>query len=307
MTTSTTAVVIVSGGSATSPFTTPDAGCAEGQAAGSSDTSLRAGLLAAGFDVFTSPASPNGVADADPGFAGFSGPPEVLPAELTVNPVGAIDDAGASLARFLGYLSERYGYNAFHLVGHSMGGLFSRAALRMLGEAGSPLRVRSLTTLGTPWTGAFAADHRVGDLTRADIGGDERVEKLLAGLDEEASGLPKDNAADQVTYPYLAGPAGWNERQAGVLDDLEVTLVAGELLTWSTAAGRRVSPNDGLVATASALAEGVSAAVLPRRRTHTFPDAHSVFFCDLLGLPWERALTWDPDVLAVVIEAINRQ
>lgn len=307
MTTTSTAVVIVSGGSAISPFTTPDAGCTQGQAAGSSDTFLRAGLLAAGFEVFTSPASPTGVADADPGFAGFSGPPEILPAELTVNPVGPLDDAGACLARFLGHLATRYGYGEFHLVGHSMGGLFSRAALRVLATEGSPLPVRSLTTLGTPWTGAFAADHRLGDLTRDAIGGDERVEALLAGLAEEASGLPKDNAADQVTHSYLAGPAGWNERQAGVLDDLEVTLLAGELLSWTSAAGRKVSPNDGLVATASALAEEVSAAVLPRRVSRTFPDAHSVFFCDLLGLPWERALTWDPDVLDAVIEAINRQ
>jgi pimeloyl-ACP methyl ester carboxylesterase len=307
MTSPAAAVVIVSGGSAISPFTTPEAGCAVGQAAGSSDTFLRAGLLAAGFDVFTSPASPDGVADADPGFAGFSGPPEVLPPELTVNPVGSLDDAGGSLARYLAYLSRRYGYGAFHLVAHSMGGLFSRAALRILATDGSALKVRSLITLGTPWTGAFAADHRLGDLARDAIGGDERVEALLAGLAEEASGLPQDNAADQVTRRYLAGPAGWNERQAGVLDHLEVTLVAGDLLSWPAAAGRQVSPNDGLVATASALAEEVSAAVLPRRVTRTFPDAHSVFFCNLLGIPWERALTWDPDVLGVVIEAIQRQ
>jgi hypothetical protein len=32
-----------------------------------------------------------------------------------------------------------------------------------------------------------------------------------------------------------------------------------------------------------------------------------VFFCNLPGIPWERALTWDPDVPDVVIEAINRQ
>jgi hypothetical protein len=164
-----------------------------------------------------------------------------------------------------------------------------------------------LTTLGMPWTGAFAADHHLGDLTRDAIGGDERVDSLLDGFAEEASGLPKDNAADQVTRRYLAGPAGWNERQAGALDDLEVTLVAGDLLSWPAAAGRQVSPNDGLVATASALAEEVSEAVLPRRVTHTFPDAHSVFFCSLLDLPWERALTWDHAVLDVVIEAIKRQ
>jgi hypothetical protein len=32
-----------------------------------------------------------------------------------------------------------------------------------------------------------------------------------------------------------------------------------------------------------------------------------VFFCNLLGIPWERALTWDPDVLDAVTEAINQQ
>ena len=90
-----------------------------------------------------------------------------------------------------------------------------------------------------------------------------------------------------------------------MLDDLEVTLVAGDDLNWS--AGASVSPNDGLVATASALADEVSARVLPRRVAHTFPDAHSVFFGDLLGLPWARALTWDPAVLQVVIAAIERQ
>ena len=299
------AVVIVSGGSAITPFTTPDAACAEGLAAGSSDTFLRAGLLAAGFEVFTSPASTGGVADADPGFAGFAGPREVLPVELTVDALGSIDAAGASLVRFLGLLAERYGYRSVHLVGHSMGGLFSRSAIRQLGEAGSSLQVRSLTTVGTPWTGAFPADHRLGDLTRADIGGDERVDEVLAGFAEEAAGLPQDSAADQVTYRYLAGAGGWNERQAGVLNDLDVTLIAGDLLSWP--AQGRVSPNDGLVATASARAEDVSHDVLPRRATHTFPDAHSIYFCDLLGLPWERALTWDPDVLDVVVAALKRQ
>ncbi|HEX5336464.1 MAG TPA: hypothetical protein VFW55_11315, partial [Propionicimonas sp.] len=28
----------------------------------------------------------------------------------------------------------------------------------------------------------------------------------------------------------------------------------------------------------------------------TFPDVHSVFFRDLPGVPWERALTFAPDV-----------
>ena len=51
------AVVIVSGGDAISPFTTPTDGCAAGQAAGSTDTALRDALLGAGIPVFTSPAN----------------------------------------------------------------------------------------------------------------------------------------------------------------------------------------------------------------------------------------------------------
>ena len=51
-----TAVVIVSGGDATSPFTTADQACATGLAAGNSDTALREYLLKQGYAVFTSPA-----------------------------------------------------------------------------------------------------------------------------------------------------------------------------------------------------------------------------------------------------------
>ncbi|MGZ4543741.1 MAG: hypothetical protein ACXVXI_11595, partial [Mycobacteriaceae bacterium] len=68
----------------------------------------------------------------------------------------------------------------------------------------------------------------------------------------------------------------------------------------------RVWPNDGLVALGSAHADGVSERVLPRRVTRTFPDVHSIYFSHLLDLPWERALTWDPEVLGSVIHALER-
>ena len=42
------AAVIVSGGGSISPFTTPEAACAVGLAAGNTDTALRAALLDAG-------------------------------------------------------------------------------------------------------------------------------------------------------------------------------------------------------------------------------------------------------------------
>ena len=51
------AVVIVSGGAAVSPFTTPTQACGSGLAAGNTDTALREALLKAGHQVFTSPAA----------------------------------------------------------------------------------------------------------------------------------------------------------------------------------------------------------------------------------------------------------
>lgn len=101
--TTNTATVIVSGGGAVTAFTTPDAAYSEGLAAGNTDTFLRDGLLAAGHQVFTSPARIGaGQVSEDPGWQGFADGPTPLPAEMTVNAVGDIDNAGTNLARFLG-------------------------------------------------------------------------------------------------------------------------------------------------------------------------------------------------------------
>jgi triacylglycerol lipase len=59
------------------------------------------------------------------------------------------------------------------------------------------------------------------------------------------------------------------------------------------------------VALGSALAQGVSTAVLPAATRLTFPAVHSIFFADALGLPWEKGLTWNPEALAAVSSAIN--
>lgn len=300
------AVVLVSGGSSISPFTTPEAACGEGLAAGNTDTFLREGLLAAGFRVFTAPSCPGGgVVTEDPGWSGFASVPEALPAELTVDSVGDLDNAGASLARFLGFLAERYGCTEFDLVCHSMGGLFSRSAIRQLGEAGSPLAVRTLTAIGTPWTGSFPADHNLGDLPLSAAGGDPRMEHLLVEFARQVQEFPDGGAKEQVTAAYLAGADGWNARQAGVLNTVMVTLIGGAVFSLD-GGSPRMWPSDGLVSLASSLALDVPSAVLPQAQRHTFPDGHSIFLCDQFGLPWQRSLTWDPDVLAVVVAAIER-
>ena len=174
------AAVIVSGGDAISPFTTPLRGCAGGQAAGSTDTALRASLLRAGIPVFTSPASAGpGPAEADPGFAGFTDPPMVLPEEMTVNAVGPIDDAGGCLATFLAWLSREHGVMSVDLVGHSMGGLFSRAAIRELAADNAAPTVRRLVTIGTPWQGGFAADYAAGTLPLTAAAGHAGTEQIM--------------------------------------------------------------------------------------------------------------------------------
>ncbi|MFM2079287.1 MAG: hypothetical protein RJA49_3177 [Actinomycetota bacterium] len=294
-------VVVVSGGAAISPFTTPSAGCTEGLSAGSTDTGLREALLAAGLAVYTSPANVGQRAVAiDPEPNGFAGQPEQLPAELTVNAVGPIDVAGEHLAAFLRYLSAREGFVEVDLVGHSMGGLFARAAIRRLDGA---VRVRSLTTLGTPWMGSFVAEAANDLIDLGVAAGDARTEMIIADFRLLLAGV-SEGAGVEVTPQHLAVPGGWNDQQSGVLDGIPVTLVAGD---WFEAAAgdRHAWPHDGLVSVSSAVAEGIDPSVVRPRSTHLFHDVHSIFFADQFGLPWDRALTWDPAVVQVVLDAIS--
>jgi triacylglycerol lipase len=293
------AVVVVSGGAAISPFTTPTAACGSGQPAGSTDSYLRATLLEAGYSVYTSPANAGPEqAVSDTGFAGFSDPPELLSTAVTVNSVGGIDAAGHNLAAFLQLLTRRYGHDRVHLVAHSMGGLFSLAAINQLSESGP--QVVSLTTIGTPWRGGFAADYAAGDLALSDAGGDSGFESVLTTFAAEVAALPAGNAGQQVAGRFVND---WVPTRAAALQELPVTLIAGDAFTGTGP----MWPNDGLVTLASALAEGVSASALASAPRHTFSDAHSIYFADLFGLPWERALTWDPAVAKVVMTALAAQ
>jgi pimeloyl-ACP methyl ester carboxylesterase len=297
------AVVLVSGGAAVTPFTTPDAAAASGLAAGNTMTALRGHLLAGGANVYTAPARAGaGEVVEDPGWQGFAGVPIVLPAEVTVNSVGRIDDAGAALAGFLVRLAEEHGVDEFDVVGHSMGGLFARSAIAAL-RAGRGPAVRRLVTLGTPWAGSLLGDHLDGTVSLDDAKGDDATRGILERTSEFAD-ENSQGAAAEVGARFLTGPDGWNAAQAGVLDGIPVTVVAG---TWFAAASEpaQLWPHDGLVARRSALAEPVDVAVLPTRVSAEFDDVHSIFFADAFELPWERALTWDPAVFATVDAALS--
>lgn len=295
------AVVIVSGGDAVSPFTTPDAACRRGLPAGNTDTALREHLLARGHQVFTAPAQ-NGrgvVRDTDPDtFGAFGDQPEVLGEQYTVNSDGDIDLAGEHLARFVTLLHERYGIDEVDFIGHSNGGLYCRSAIRTMGLLGMPVRTRSLATLGTPWMGTFPLRWAYGEIPDSALMGQEFATRFAAEfkarVGEGDLGLAPEN-----TYHYLVGEGRWNDFQVGALDDIPVLTVGG---TYFEADGgdAELWPNDGLVSRFSALAEGLPPEVAPQRTSAVFPVTHSIFVSDLVGAPWDTGMTWNPDVLASV-------
>lgn len=295
------AVVLVSGGAAVTPFTDSDRAAASGLAAGNTMTALRAHLRTAGVPVFTAPARIGvGTVERDAGWQGFDDVPVVLPAEVTINAVGSIDVAGVALAAFLRWLSSAHGLSSVDLVGHSMGGLFSRAAIREL--AGDGPRVERLVTLGTPWDGSVLGDLVDDEISEADAHSDPATLQIFAEARPYAA-ANSQGAAAEVSRRYLRA---WNDRQAGVLDGIPVTAIGAGYFAAATEPAQ-LWPHDGLVSLASGRADQLPAAVLPRVTRHSFPDhVHSIFFTDAFGLPRERALTWDPAVFAVVDAALSR-
>lgn len=211
------AVVIVSGGDAVSPFTTPSEACTTGLAAGNTDTALRTALLADGQEVYTAPAmnARSAVVEPDPAaFGAFGGCPAPLPAHMTILSNGDIDNGGEHLAHFVAYLHERYGVTEIDWVGHSNGGLWARAATRILQETRSPVSVRSLTTVGTPWEGAVPFRIVYGELPESACRDNQVCLNLVAAMRQEVAyndlGLGRQQLAS-----YLLGDQGWNAAQLG--------------------------------------------------------------------------------------------
>lgn len=299
------AVVIVSGGEATSPFTTPEQACATGLAAGNTDTAIREYLLKQGYKVFTSPAmAGRGQVVDQTGFGAFGVCPITLPDNMTVNSVGSIDTAGEHLARFLAYLHTDKGIDTVDLIGHSMGGLYSRAAIRVLATTNSPVHIRSLITLGTPWEGTYMADYAEGTIPLTDCAGDQFCETSMKDFKTVMQQLVSGSASE-VSQNYLMGKDGWNQFQAGVLDKIPVVLIAGAKFTKDGQVNSMVWPNDAEVAVRSALAVDITDPVLPHRRCYTFDDTHSIRASHLAELPWKIALTWDSAVFDVLHTALE--
>ncbi|WP_445169088.1 PGAP1-like alpha/beta domain-containing protein [Mycolicibacterium sp. Dal123E01] len=300
------AVVLVSGLASSSPYTTPDDSCAIGLAAGTDHTPLRQNLLAARHLVFTAPAmAGSGQVHDTTGYGAFASCPAPLPAAMTIDTTGSIDLAGEHLARFIDWLHTEKKIDEVDLVGHSMGGLFSRAAIRTLLADGSAVTVRSLTTIGTPWQGSYLANYAEGTVPLSACLGDQFCESQMMGYTRDIAAAHISGSARELGRSYLTGTKGWNTAQAGVLDRIPVTLIGGNRYTHADSADPAVWPNDGVVELRSALARDVDDAVLPHRRCDTVDDSHSDYVSMITNLKRDTALTWDPRVFDAVTAAID--
>ncbi|SBS71769.1 conserved exported hypothetical protein [uncultured Mycobacterium sp.] len=300
------AVVIISGLASTSPYTSPEAPCAIGLAAGTDHTPLREHLLRTGHSVFTAPAmaGPGQVHDTT-GYGAFASCPAPRPAAMTIDSTGSIDLAGEHLARFIDWLHAEKKIDEVDLVGHSMGGLYARAAIRTLLANGSPVTVRSLTTIGTPWQGSYLANYVEGTVRLSACAGDQFCESQMKGYARDIAASHISGSARELGKSYLTGSKGWNSTQAGILDRIPVTLIGGNRYTHPAPADAAVWPNDGVVELGSALARDIDDTVLPHRRCDTVDDTHSDYVSMITNLPRTTALTWDPRVLDAVTTAID--
>lgn len=306
---STRAVVIVSGGGATTPFTTPTQGCKDAPgflSAGNTATALRDSLLAAGKQVYTAPtmAGWGPVTDPDPtSFGPFADCPAVLPESLTIMSTGDINAGGQRLARFIEDLHTEYGITEVDLVGHSNGGLWARSAIWVLKNADSPVAVRSLTTLGTPHQGSVPARAQYGEIPPEACLGDAFCEEFnKAWVPYAEAGDKGINRED--TTKYLMGPDGWNAAQGNALADIPVTLIGGAYFD-RPGGDPSVWPYDGIVSRSSAWAVDLPDAVIPHRTCWSAPLTHSIFVSDFAKADWSTAMTWNTEALARVKQAID--
>jgi len=302
------AVVIVSGGDAVSPYTTPISACASGLSAGNTNTYIRERLLEAGFAVYTAPAmnARTQVVDAEPGsFGAFGGQPEVLPAHMTIVSNGDIDNAGEHLTRFISHLHNVEGVTHISWVAHSNGGLFATSATRIMKETESPVSVIALAALGTPWMGTLPLQVGLGELSEAVLMGDQQALAISKEITKHAEQGGDLGLAQQDTYRYLLGEKGWLAAQAGVLSEVPVLLIAGTKL-FHPQGEEAFWPFDSLVSEYSALARGVPAEVIPLRQEASFDVYHSIFFADQFKQPWESAMTWNPQVLDSVVKFLTQ-
>ncbi len=290
------AVVLVSGITTTTPFTTPQAQCSGQYPRGETWSVDAARFAAQGYRVYTAPVN-YGASPVQPDAPKFSSCPTQLPASMTINSRADIYADAQALASFLAYLHAHDGVSTVRIVAHSYGGLWARGAMRLASAVFPGVTVQSITTLGTPHLGSFLADIAEG----IDPGfcGQDTTCKVLAYLVIATKDATFEPALSQVTAISLAQ---WNPGQGASLSGIPVSAIAGDAVTLSGITNPYVSPNDVLVGMRSAQAAGLKGpGVIPQLSCFApFPDVHSTTFLPLFPQV-KYALPTDP-VIATDVE-----
>ena len=295
------AVVLVSGTAATTPFTTPKSACRTGYSAGNTWAYLRDYLARRGYRVYTAPASLGGVKVTETK-SEYDGPfgrcPKQLPAKMTINAIGPVDRSGSSLARFLRYLRSKYGVTKVDLVGHSLGGFIGRAGIREVRLNGPSIKFTSYSTLGSPWDGTFLANPRNPADPLSACDGFVVCESFITSL------LSVPGIEMLIAMLKPSNTAVWNAAQAGVLNGIPVSMLAGTYFTRDGGAPD-MWPNDGIAQVDSAWAQGMSNKLIPHRACYSWPLTHSLFISKELGMADDTSLTWSPKVGAQLRKIID--
>ncbi len=295
-------VVLVSGVDSVTPFTTPDAACTSGLSAGTTWAFMRDYLTQQGFKVYTAPVMDTESDPVPPTLddtvrGPFGGCPEQLGTDVTIRSIHTPIEGGQHLAAFINLLREQYGVTSIDVVAHSLGGIFARNGLHELKMGGSPVTVRSFTTLSSPWEPVMLAVPPY-DPPKACDGFE-----LCMGIVEGLETIPAVREIVDSFQPDVFIP--WTEQQVGVLDNVPVTLVAGTMFT-KPGGNPDKWPNDGFVQYSASTARTVPDNVLPIRACYAFPFAHSPFTARLVGAPDDQSVTWNAAVGSVVATAIRR-
>lgn len=292
--------VMVSGVGSVSPYTTPTEGCATGLSAGTTDSYVRDYLLEKGIDVYTAPVM-TGPSEVAPNATEEEGGPygdcpEQPSADLTVDSIGSVTTGGENLAAFVNHLHDEFGVTQVDLIAHSLGGIFTRNAIKNLQDSKSPVTVTSLTTLGSPWEPVMLASPPYDPQGACD--GSELCEQIVTGL------MSIESVHQIVDFFQPESFDAWTAEQEGVLDEIPVTLVAGTYFTKTNGRADKW-PNDGYVQFSAATARSVPDSILPMRSCFVEPFTHSPFTSALVGDVAERAITWNDQTGEIVANAIR--
>lgn len=330
------AVVVIEGGGSTHAFTTPWDACDGGR------PMYVQALRDAGLPVFTAP----GFTNTERSTAGETGCPPQPPVETQWNTAAYPTQAGESVLGFLGYLNATYGYREFDLVGYSYGGLVARATVAALKRppaaasmapafsyaqgAAAGVRVPAITTLNSPHFGSPTYDI-ASDPTAYLLSVTRAWGKEFADAGKGLLVYQRGGGAGAIQVLATAGHArrnakSWDARQAGVLDDVRLTLIAGDYCGRECVDGRAASRRatkaalrtDGTVPVYSQLMLPCPAAcptppgavyipprLLPAGTVRrTFPTLHSTFDSRRLGLPKGLSVSRNPPAIRFLVSTV---